>query len=127
MSNVSLEANNVNGDESSDDELPSLQKLLLPTIPLHGNSPRSHFLKQSVQTAKGSATIPLGLTSTPQGRRFNYPEWSLFQYSRTQVPSPQIQPEANGENSQGRPMILDSAIARLMINRESHYHRRRRR
>jgi hypothetical protein len=36
---VSLEADGVNEDESSDDELPSLQKLLSPTMSLSGNLP----------------------------------------------------------------------------------------
>jgi hypothetical protein len=120
VSNVSLEADGVNGDESSDDELPSLQKLLSPIMSLSGNPPRSHSLNQSVQTTRSSATTPSGLTSTPRGRLFNYPEWSFFQYPPTQALT-----EANDGNSQSRLMILDSAVAKLMIDRESYCRRRR--
>jgi hypothetical protein len=79
VSNVSLEADDVNRDESSDNELPSLRKLLSPKISLPRNPPRSHSLNQSV------------LTSTLWRCLFNYPEWSVFQYPSTQAPNPKIQ------------------------------------
>jgi hypothetical protein len=108
-----LEADDVNGDESSDDEHPSLQKLLSPTTSLPRNPPRSHSLNQSVQTAKGSATTPSGLISTPRRRLFNYPEWSLFQDPPAQAPNPKVQAETNNANSQGRLMILNSDLGAI--------------
>jgi hypothetical protein len=51
------------------------------------------------------------LLQAPRRPMFNYPEWSLSQYPPTQAPTPKIQAEANEANSQGRLMILDSALA----------------
>jgi hypothetical protein len=109
---MSFKANDVDRDKSSDDELPSLQKLLSPTTTPSGNPSRSHSLNPSVQTARSPTSTPLGLTSTPRRRLFkNVPEWSLFQYPPAQASTPKNQTEANNENSQGKPMILDSALA----------------
>jgi hypothetical protein len=110
VSNVSLEADDVDEDKNSDDELPSLQKLLSPIITPYGNLSRSHSLNPSVRTARSSASTPPGFTSTPRRSMFNYPEWSLFQYPPAQASTLKIQAEANNENSQGRPMILNFTL-----------------
>lgn len=59
VSNVSLEADDVDGDESNDDELPSVQKLLSLTTAPSGNPLRSYSLNQSVQTVKSEVQRPL--------------------------------------------------------------------
>jgi hypothetical protein len=112
VSNVSLEADDMDGDESSDDKLSSLQKFFSPTKHPPGNPPRSHSLNQSIQTDRSSATTPLGLMSTPRKRLFkNVPEWSLFQYPLAQASTPKYEAEANNENGQSRLMILEFSLA----------------
>jgi hypothetical protein len=91
VSNVSLEANDVDGDESSDDELPSLQK----TTP-SSNPSRSHSFNWSVQTAKSPAPTPLGATSAPRKSPFqNVPAWSFFnsgKYAPGELKKPAARP-----------------------------------
>ena len=83
MSNVSLETDNVDGDESSDDELPSLQKLLSLTTHPPRHSPRSHSLNSSVQMARNLALTPLDATSAPRKYIFkNVPAWSFLNSSK---------------------------------------------
>jgi hypothetical protein len=83
VSNVPLKTDDVDGEESSDDELPSLRKRLSPTTHPPQNPPRSRSLNPSVQTARSPAPTPPGATSDPRKSLFkNVPAWSFLNSSK---------------------------------------------
>jgi hypothetical protein len=138
---MSVETDDVDGDESSDNELPLLRKLLSHTTHLPQTPPRSHSLNLTVQTAGGPAPTPPGATSAPRKSPFkNVPTWSFLnssKYAPRELKEPAARPpvvpnrcasrgsserepvggSVGGDrhigrgNSQGGLMILDSALA----------------
>lgn len=123
MSNMSLEVDDVDRDESSDDELPSISKLLSPAMQVresdlkvsqrsqtaHNGPLLTGFCQQalnplsaprnpSVQTAKSSAPSPSGATSAPRKTLFkNVPAWSFLNSLPTQTPTPTNQAKTNND------------------------------
>ena len=96
VSNVTLETDDVDRDESSDDELPSLRKLLSRTTHAPRNPSRPRSLNPSVQTAGSSAPTSLDATSAPRRTLFpNAPAWSFFhpsKYASRELKEPAVWP-----------------------------------
>ncbi|KAF7502720.1 hypothetical protein GJ744_005228 [Endocarpon pusillum] len=113
---------NVDGGESSDDELPSLQKLLSPAtqayqaelqaFKLLSASQNPHYLNPSVQAAKSSAPPLLGTTPTPRKSFFkNIPAWSFLNSLPADTPTstnqaktknePAVRPSSRGSSIDG--------------------------
>lgn len=62
-------------------------KQALNPLPTSRNPCASHSLDPSVQTAKGSASSPLGATSARRKPLFKIPPWSLFKPLSAQTPT----------------------------------------
>ncbi|KAF7510191.1 hypothetical protein GJ744_007090 [Endocarpon pusillum] len=105
------EKNDVEGGESSDDELPSLRKLLSPVTQarqssLKASTPpsafqdpsRSRFLNPPVQMAESLAPSPSATASTPRKSLFkNVPAWSFLQPPPAPAPAPSNQAKVNDD------------------------------